>query len=252
MSTITEDSTPKNRPTRVTIRRILTAIAIVLAIILLVDQIAPYLPAAEKWIRDQGVWAPVFYVLLVCLLTLICFPMDVLFIAAGMIFGLWWGTLYLVIATMLSQTIVFLVSRHLLRHRVERWIAERPKMRLLNRAIELKGAQLLFLIRMAPIPASPVTYLMGVSSMRFDKFLAATTGLLPVAFASMYLGYAAVHWASTTTNEKHHFSMADLEIYIGLAAVIAGTAYIGHTARRALQAAQQEMHLEDETDAPIK
>jgi len=149
---------------------------------------------------------------------------------------------------MLSQTIVFLVSRHLLRHRVERWLAHKPKMRLLNRAIEMKGAQLLFLIRMAPIPASPVTYLVGVSSMRFDKFLAATTGLLPVAFASMYLGYAAVHWASTATDDKHRFGAADLELYVGLVVTIAGVAYIGHTARKALLAAQAELAAEE--DAP--
>lgn len=246
MTTKTEAITPSRRPTKLTLARIILGIAFVLTIILLLDKIAPHLPAAENWIRDQGVWAPVFYVLLVVALTLICFPMDVLFVAAGMIFGLTWGTLYLVIATMLSQAIVFLVSRHILRSRVERWIANNPKMRLLNRAIELKGAHLLFLIRMAPIPASPVSYLMGVSSMRFDKFMIATCGLLPVAFASMYLGYAAVHWASTATHKKHHFGLADLEVYIGLIAVIAGVAYIGHTARKALQAAQREMDLEND------
>ncbi|GHB92516.1 TVP38/TMEM64 family protein [Cerasicoccus arenae] len=248
MNNLSQGHPPKNRLTRTTVIRVLTAIAVILAVILLLDKIAPHLPAAENWIRDQGIWAPVFYILLVCLLTLICFPMDVLFIAAGMIFGLWWGTLYLIIATMTSQSIIFLVSRHLLRSRVEKWMMHRPKMRILNKAIELRGAQLLFLIRMAPIPASPVTYLMGVSSMRFSRFLAATTGILPVAFASMYLGYAAVHWANTTNKPKHHFGLQDIEIYVGLIAAIAGSAYIGHTARKALIEAEKEINGAEKID----
>lgn len=134
MSNSHEVKAPRRRLTRTTIVRVLTAAAVVLLVILLLDRIAPHLPAAENWIRNQGAWAPIFYVLLVVLLTLICFPMDVLFIAAGMIFGLRWGTLYLVIATMLSQSIVFMVSRHLLRHKVESWLHKRPKMRVLNRA----------------------------------------------------------------------------------------------------------------------
>ena len=151
----------------------------------------------------------------------------------------------MIIATMLSQIIIFLISRHLLRSKVERWMQNKPKMQILNRAIEMRGAMLLFLIRMAPVPASPVSYLMGVSKMRFDKFLAATMGLIPVGFASMYLGYAAIHWASTASKPKHHFGMGDLEVYAGLVVAIAGTAYIGHTARKALQEAEREINAQN-------
>ncbi len=221
--------------------RILTAIAVLLAIILLLDKIAPHLPEAERWIEAQGVWAPVFYILLVVLLTLFCFPMDVLFIAAGMIFGLWWGALYLVIATMLSQSLIFMLSRHLLRRKVERWMHNKPKMQAINHAIESQGAHLLFLIRMAPVPASPISYLMGVSKMRFRQFVLATTGIIPVSFASMYLGYAAIHFAQTASHPKHHFNLKDLAVYAGLAAAIAIAGYIGHRARKILQQAEAEM-----------
>ncbi|WP_309400564.1 TVP38/TMEM64 family protein [Cerasicoccus maritimus] len=241
MASFPKGKQPKSRPTRTTIVRILTAVAVILVILLLLDKLAPLLPQAEKWIEAQGIWAPVFYILLVVLLTLICFPMDVLFIAAGMIFGLRWGALYLVIATMLSQAIIFLVSRHLLRAKVERWMRNKPKMQAINRAIELRGARLLFLIRMAPVPASPISYLMGVSKMRFDHFLIATLGIIPVSFASMYFGYAAIHFAQTTDHPKHHFDLQDFAIYAGLALAIAGSAYIGHTARKALQQAEAEL-----------
>ncbi|MEO0793554.1 MAG: VTT domain-containing protein [Verrucomicrobiota bacterium] len=228
------------KPTAVTVKRVLIGIAVIIALLVVGDQIAPHIPAAEKWIQDQGVLAPVIYILLVCLLTLLCFPMDVLFVAAGMIFGLWWGTLYLTIATTVSQMIVFLVSRYLLRHRVENWLVDNQKMRILNRAIEHKGAQLLFLIRMAPIPASPVSYLMGVSSMRFGKFVLASTGLLPVAFASMYFGHAAIHAIDDANNPKASFGWDDALLYMGAFASIIGVAYIGHTARNAIIRAEKE------------
>lgn len=244
MSDIPQD-TVRPTPSGVTVRRVLIGLAVVIALVWAGDRITPHLPAAEGWIREQGAWAPACYIALVCLLSLVCFPLDVLFIAAGMIFGLWWGTLYLFIATMLSQGIVFLASRHLLRDRVDRWAVRRPSMQILNRAIEKRGAHLLFLIRMAPVPASPVSYLMGASTMPFRSFLLASTGLLPVAFASMYFGYAAIHAARSAANPKHVFGVADLGLYLGVAAAITIVAVIGHTARRALRQAEQEIAAEN-------
>lgn len=244
MNAPSNDSNRPRRPTVTTVRRIAIGLLILATLLIIGDQVAPHLPAAEQWIKDQGIWAPVFYVLLVCLLTLICFPMDVLFIAAGMIFGLWWGTLYLFIATMVSQIIVFWVSRLLVKHRVERWLEHQPRMRLINRAIEHRGAKLLFLIRMAPIPASPITYLVGASRMPFGKFVLATTGLLPVAWASMYFGHVAVEATSTAADPHRHFTENDWLMIAGVVVVIAGVAYIGHQARKILLEAEKEEALD--------
>jgi len=228
------------RPTPTTLRRVAAGVIVVALLLIAGDRIAPYLPAAEKWIEAQGVWAPIFYVTLVCALTLVCFPMDVLFIAAGAIFGLWWGTLYLFIATMLSQIVVFSVSRFFLRHRVKARIERSPRLRIINRAIEKRGAKLLFLLRMAPVPASPITYLAGASAMPFGKFVLATTGLLPVAWASMYFGYVAVEAASAAADPKRHFTSSDAWMIAGLVAAVAGVAYIGRLARDALAEAEAE------------
>lgn len=229
-----------NKPTRVTWQR-LTLGAIVIAVVLFAgEELRPHLPAAERWIADQGIWAPVIFIVLMTLLSLICFPLDVLFIAAGLIFNLGWGFLYIAIALFLGQSINFWLARTLLRHRVRHWIEQKPSMRALDHAIRTRGIRLLFMLRLAPVPASPTSYLMGTTSIPYRHFLLASTGLLPVAFASMYFGYAAAHAAQTTDNPHHIFNTHDAFIFGSLIVAIALVAWIGHQARKVIREAEKD------------
>ncbi len=222
------------KPTRVTVFRVLLAIGLAVAILVAGSELAPRMPAAEKWIVEQGILAPVYYIGLLCVLTLLCVPLDLMLIAAGVMFPLGRGFLYVMIGLAISQSLIFWVSRLLLRHRVQGWIARKPKLRKLNRAIDQEGIKLLMLIRLAPVPASPVSYLMGASPMSFWRFSVANLGLLPVAFVSQYVGYAAAHATQTSYAPHHIFSLQDALTYGGLIVAIIVVGIIGHRAHKAL------------------
>ncbi|MGE9292559.1 MAG: TVP38/TMEM64 family protein, partial [Puniceicoccales bacterium] len=145
------------------------------------------------------------------------------------------GYLYVVVGLYTSQSLIFWVSRLLVHRRVQRWIELRPKMNAISRAIEHDGIKLLLLLRLAPIPASPISYLMGASRMKFWRFCVANLGLLPVAFVSQYVGYAAIHATRATAPKHSTLTIQDLSLYGGLAVAIIIVGFIGHIAHKALK-----------------
>ncbi|WOO41257.1 TVP38/TMEM64 family protein [Rubellicoccus peritrichatus] len=234
------EHSPRKLPAWLTVERILIGLAIIAVVIFAGEEIRPKLPAAEKWIADQGIWAPILFIALMAILSIVCFPLDVLFIAGGLIFHLGYGFGYVIIGIYLGQSINFWLARTLLLERVQRWIKKKPKMQGVDRAIRLKGTKLLFMLRMAPLPSSPISYLLGTTTMRYTQFLIGNLGLLPVAFASMYFGYAAVHATRTSYNPKHHFDLNDAAIFGGVILAIGVMTIIGHQAKKMLEQAEEE------------
>ncbi|MEM8549778.1 MAG: VTT domain-containing protein [Verrucomicrobiota bacterium] len=230
----------KPKPARITVGRVLLGILVIVVLILVGDWLAPRLPQAEAWIKSQGIFAPIYYTALVCLLNLFCLPLDALLIAAGAIFDLGEGFLTITVAIYVSQSVIFWVSRLFMRKRVARWTEKNKKLARIDRALQHSGIKLLLLIRMAPIPAAPVSYLMGASPMKFWQFSIANLGLVPVAFVSQYFGYAAAHATTTTHDPSHSFSLHDALVYGGFVLALVVVVLIGHTARKALQAAGAE------------
>ncbi|MBC2594113.1 TVP38/TMEM64 family protein [Ruficoccus amylovorans] len=222
------------KPTIITVLRLLIGIGVILAVVLAGKELAPHLPVAEKWIEEQGMLAPVYYILLLSVLTFLCVPLDLMLIAAGMMFSLGKGFLYIVTGLYLSQSLIFWVSRLFLHKHVQRLVARKPKLRKLNAVLDQQGIKLLVLIRLAPIPASPVSYLMGASPMSFRHFSIANLGLLPMAFVSQYLGYAAIHATRTTYSPHHVFNLHDAVTYGGLLIAVAVVGFIGHLAHKTL------------------
>src|SRR5690606_12981980 len=85
----------------------------------------------------------------------------------------------------LGQCLAYLVARVMLRDSLGRFLSVRPRLKLVERALVARGAFLLFLIRLAPIPAAPTSYLVGATRMPFHSFAVANLGFLPVSFLSL-------------------------------------------------------------------
>ena len=220
-----------------TLLRVLIGIAVIVALILTGREIVHFIPHAEKWIQAQGIWAPVYYIAIVCALTALCVPLDLMLIAAGVIFPLGEGFIIITLALVISQSNIFWLSRLFLHGYVQRWIARKPKLQLIEKALTRQGIKLCILIRMAPIPASPCSYLMGASKLGYGQFLIGTLGLLPLGFVSQYFGYAAEHATANAVNPKHHFTLHDAMVYGGFVVDLVVVVIIGHTAKKALQEA---------------
>ena len=94
---------------------------------------------------------------------------TVLTLAAGAVFGLWWGTLVVSIASTLGATLAMLAARYLLRDSLEARFSQR--LAEVNQGIDREGAFYLFSLRLLPvIPFFVLNLLMGLTRMRTWTF----------------------------------------------------------------------------------
>jgi len=136
-----------------------------------------------------GPWGPVYFCVVYVLSLLICMPATPMTFSAGYLFGLPVGFAVALTASAGASVLCFGLSRTFLHPLIKR-IASRNKLfRQVNRAIELKGGQILFMLRLSPLlPFAIMCYACGLSSMPFSVFfLANLLGFIPCTLGTVYL-----------------------------------------------------------------
>ena len=76
----------------------------------------------QQALQQTGGWAPVLYIGLFILLPTFFFPVAVLALAGGLLFGLWWGSVYTFIGAVLNCALMFLLARYVGRSQVQRLV----------------------------------------------------------------------------------------------------------------------------------
>jgi uncharacterized membrane protein YdjX (TVP38/TMEM64 family) len=146
--------------------------------------------ALEVWIKDAGVLAPIVFMLVYALATVLFLPGSVITLAGGALFGPVLGTLYNLTGATLGALLAFLISRYL----ASDWIAEKAGGRLkqLINGVEGEGWRFVAFVRLVPLfPFNLLNYALGLTKIRFLHYLIATyVFMLPGAIAYTYLGYA--------------------------------------------------------------
>lgn len=124
----------------------------------------------EQWRSASPILVGLLFALFYILVTGLSLPgAAIMTLAAGALFGLWWGTLIVSFASSIGATLAFLVSRFLLRD----WVQERFANRLqaINRGVEREGAFYLFALRLVPVfPFFLINILMGLTPIRTWTF----------------------------------------------------------------------------------
>ena len=184
--------------------------------------------AFTAWIGGMGAWGVLIYGAAYASALVVLLPAAPFTIGAGLIYGLWGFPLALGSAT-LGASLAFLVSRHLVRGRVARLIANRPGLRAVDRAVAEEGWRVVVLLRLSPlVPFNLQNYACGASSIGFWPYVAATgAGIAPGCLLYVYLGVAgragsgggALRWAL---------------VALGLLATVAVTLLVGRRARAVL------------------
>jgi len=90
-------------------------------------------------------------------------------LAAGALFGLWWGTLLVSFASSIGATVAFLSSRYFLRDWVKSKLGSRAQ--AIDAGLAKDGAFYLFSLRLIPVlPFFVVNLLMGLTTMKSWRF----------------------------------------------------------------------------------
>jgi len=146
--------------------------------------------ALEAWINDAGVLAPIVFMLIYALATVLFLPGSVITLAGGALFGPVLGTFYNLTGATLGAVLAFLISRYL----ASDWIADKTggRVRQLINGVEGEGWRFVAFVRLVPLfPFNLLNYALGLTKIRLLHYLIATyIFMLPGTFAYTYLGYA--------------------------------------------------------------
>ena len=176
----------------------------------------------QTGLQKLGPWAPAGYIALFTVLPAFFFPVAVLALAGGLLFGLWWGSLYTFIGAILNCTLMFFLARYAGRKQVESLIRKKLDPVWQNRLQDLnssRGFVLLIVLRLIPaVPYNLINYAFGLSAMKYAAYiLASAIGIIPGTFAFINIG-----------NKVLDVTSPDFWLAIGLLlALLAVTAFLG-------------------------
>ena len=151
------------------------------------DQINP--TGIQNWIESAGHAAPILFMGIYVLSTILFLPGSLLTLLGGALFGPIWGTLYNLIGATTGAMISFLISRYL----ASGWIEKKTagKTQQLIKGVESEGWRFVAFTRLVPIfPFNLLNYALGLTKISFSQYSIATLiFMLPGALAYTYIGY---------------------------------------------------------------
>jgi uncharacterized membrane protein YdjX (TVP38/TMEM64 family) len=235
--TIPEMSETSTAPrVRLPLTRIALGVAAVAVVLVLARQAGAYLPAFAEWVNSLGFWGPVVFILGYAVATVAFVPGSILTLAAGAIFGVVGGVVYVFVAAVIGSCGAFLVARYLARGAIERRLAGNPRFAAIDRAVGAQGRKIVFLLRLSPVfPFTLLNYALGLTQVRFVDYFAASPGMLPGTLLFVYSGklagdVAALAGGAAVQKGAGYYAV----LAIGLVATVAATMVITRTARKAL------------------
>jgi uncharacterized membrane protein YdjX (TVP38/TMEM64 family) len=234
-------ATPAAPRTRLPVVRIIIIAVAVVALAMLGRQAGRYIPEFAQWVNGLGVWGPAVFIIGYVIAVVAFVPGSLLTLAAGAIFGLVYGVVYVFIAAVMGSAAAFLVSRYLARAAIERRLAHTPRFAAIDRAVGAEGRRIVFLLRLSPVfPFNLLNYGLGLTQVRFADYLAASIGMLPGTVLYVYYGklagdVAALAGGAAPEKGAGYYAVLGL----GLVATIVVTTLVTRTARRALQQATE-------------
>ncbi len=173
---------------RLSVARLLALAAIAVLCVLFY----PHLNAqsVSAFVRDNGVAAPVVFIVICAVRPILFFlPSMGLTVVAGVLFGTFWGTVYVVIGGALSTPVGFYAARWLGRDTVERLIEKSGMLRQMTQQGAGNRRNTVLYMRLVNVPWDLVSYWAGLSGLSFkDFYIASLVPLVPVSFLYTYFG----------------------------------------------------------------
>jgi uncharacterized membrane protein YdjX (TVP38/TMEM64 family) len=189
-----------------------------------------------EWVQSLGPWGPLAFVAGYTLVTVAIMPAFLLTLAAGALWGFWFGLLLALAGAVSGSTCAFLGARYVLRGLVERYVNRRPTLIAIDRAVEHEGARLVFLLRLSPaVPFVLLNYVLGVSRIPLRDHFLGLFGMIPTAAMYVYAGKLAgdltalAAGTATPRGTSYYLLMT-----FGLAATVLATVLVTRAAQRAL------------------
>jgi uncharacterized membrane protein YdjX (TVP38/TMEM64 family) len=226
----------ENRGRGLPLLRLVLIVAGLAALVLLGRSVGDAVPRFADWVGSLGIWGPVVFMVGYAVSVVAFVPASLLTLAAGAIFGVGWGTVYVMIAATVGAAGAFLVARYLARGAIEKRLADSSRFDAVDRAVGEQGRRIVFLLRLSPVfPFNLLNYALGLTRVGFADYVIASVGMLPGTVLYVYLGKIAGDVAAAAGGAApERGTVETVLLVVGLIATLVVTTFVTRIARRAL------------------
>lgn len=176
-------------------------VIILAAVLVVTGLVVRYTPLSQYFTKEHVLtffesirgerWGPVAFILIYGIGCVIALPGSLLTLAGGAVFGVFWGTVYNVLASNLGATLAFLAARYFGRDFIK-GLLKGKKLAEFDEQINRSGFKTIFRLRLIPlVPFNGLNFGAGLSSVRYrDYLLGSFLGMLPATFIYTYFADA--------------------------------------------------------------
>lgn len=155
----------------------------------------------QSMLEGLGPMAALGYIALFSILPAFFFPVAVLALAGGLLFGLVWGSIYTFLGAILNCGLMFLMARYIGREKIRTMVQRKLPVQWQKRLDGLggkEGALLLIVLRLIPaVPYNLINYAFGLTEMKLSAYLLfSAVGIIPGTLAFINIGDKALDPAS--------------------------------------------------------
>jgi uncharacterized membrane protein YdjX (TVP38/TMEM64 family) len=211
------------------------AVALLLVLIVYFDLQLPLLKLFD-WLQTIGIWAVLLFILIDMLLVICLLPSILFTLAAGFLFGAFWGGTYVVLATTLGAACAFFISRHIFGEGVKSYLRNHKRLQVVNDEFVQEGWKFILLTRLVPFfPLKLSNYLFGATNFSMADFVTGTfLGIIPNTFFIVYLGSLTADLSMLATGDLMRSEQAWWFYGLALVFLLVTATYITQHAQKAL------------------
>lgn len=149
-----------------------------------------------RFLATAGLWAPLVFIAVYAVGVCLFVPGSVLTGIGAVIFGAYWGFVYVWIGAMIGASVAFLIGRTLGREFAASLVSDR--LRKYDDMIERNGFATVLYLRLIYFPFTPMNFGMGLTRVNFrDYFFGTGLGILVGTFIfTFFIGSLKEIWAS--------------------------------------------------------
>ncbi len=188
-------------------------------------------------LTQLGPWAPVLFILLYVAAAVTLAPAFFLTVAAGAMFGVWWGSVIVFIGASLGASAVYALATPFGRSQWMQRVTRDPRVAAVRTAVAGEGIRVMFLLRLSPlVPYNILNYALALSGVRYADFAVALLGMIPAILMYTYYGkvvgdVAALAAGVAPPRGPEYYAL----LAVGLIAIVVSTVMITRAARRAIE-----------------
>lgn len=125
----------------------------------------------KLYINSFGIMAPCVFIIMFALATVLFVPGLPITVLSGILFGAFWGTVYVVIGSTIGVSLAFLIGRYLGRDIVKKMADKNERMSKLDNYIKEQGNTILIISRLIPLfPFNLQNYVYGITDIKFGTY----------------------------------------------------------------------------------